>query len=359
MRHIPRLRRRVGWLLVILGALVLVRIPWFYLRSWWVGSHLTHQALSTVNSSRQHHHPQSLKWPSGVLSVLEISSLGVKAPVLQGTQMSVLNVAVGHLSSSVMPGMAGTSVLAAHNATWFHHINRLKPGALIKVVNRKETLTFRVMRAAVVHVGTPVVNSSNSSLVLEACYPLNALYLTPYRYLVWANLVRATKTARQNGALPPNTHYIAQGIPSAVQKQGLTLATNYMPMGTLTVKGHPSTNWRQSNGPLNAADATTTLFFAALHIARANNPQWWHQLAPTLPFSKAKLLVSNPVQQFLSRANESEIVHSNQVTETTLTVNVALNTPTGVHDYQIMVSNKVRNNRLTMTGFTLRPLRGN
>lgn len=93
--------------------LVVLRIPWFYLRSWWVGSHLTHQALSSVSPSAPHHTP-GRKWPRGVLSVLEISSLGVKAPVIQGTQMSELNVAVRHLTTSVMPGMAGTSVLAAH-----------------------------------------------------------------------------------------------------------------------------------------------------------------------------------------------------------------------------------------------------
>lgn len=225
-------------------------------------------------------------------------------------------------------------------------------------MNKQETVTFRVARAAVVHVGTPVTNSSNSSLVLEACYPLNALYLTPYRYLVWANMVKATKNREQNQSLPPNTQYTAQGIPSAVKKQGLTLATNYMPMGTLSVHGHPSKNWRQSNAPLNAADATTTLFFAALHIARANNAQWWHQLAPTLPFSKVQIIGKESVQHYLSRANESESVQGNMVSQTTLVIDVALNTPTGLHDYQLKTTNEVRNNRLTLTGFTLTPLSG-
>lgn len=320
-----RLLRLVGFVLVAAGLVLGGRIPFFYLRSWWVGHHLVAGALGS--STRPHPRKpaqNAYPWPPGLLSVLQIPALGVSAPVLQGTSDAQLNVAVGHLKSSVLPGQAGTSILAAHDVTWFHRINHLKPGALIKVVEPGKTLTFRVTKSAVVHTGTPVYNSSNSSIVLEACYPLNALYLTPYRYLVWATLVSSTPKRTGQPSIAPNTHYSAWGIPPAIQAQGLTLATNDMPMGTLSIQGDPTQRWRQSNAPLNAADATTTLFFAVLHIAGAQDSAAWTQIAPKLPYATLGPLAGQGVAQYLSSAQETESVADGSLHSTALTVGAQL-----------------------------------
>lgn len=340
-----------GWGLLLVGLFVLGRIPYFYLRSWWVGSHLAQSALSAAHVKDSKSRQPVRPWPSSVLSVLEIPSLGVKAPVIQGTQMAQLNVAVGHLSSSVYPGQAGTSILAGHNATWFRHINRLKPGNLITVVERHRILTYHVTRSAVVGVGTPVHNSSNSTIVLEACYPLDVLYLTPYRYLVWASLVSTKSTTNGSPAVPPNTQYTPVGIPASVNAQGLTLATNYLPMGTLTIHGNPSKQWRQSNAPLNAADATTTLFFAMLHIARSNNPTWWREFAPNLPYSTVSQLTEYPISHYLSQANETEVVRGTTVIQTSLSVQVVLNAQAET----ITTTDRVVNNRVEVESVRVRP----
>lgn len=338
-----RTMRLAGWGLLFVGLFVLGRIPFFYLRSWWVGHTLVQTALKASPTNNHHGHGQSVApWPSSVLSVLEIPSLGVNAPVIQGTQMQQLNVAVGHLPSSVYPGQSGTSILAGHNATWFRHINRLKSGNVITVVDRHRVLTYHVTRSAVLGVGAPVYNTSNSSIVLEACYPLNVLYLTPYRYLVWATLVsiRSTKTGKPT--IPPNTQYTPVGIPPAVQAQGLTLATNYLPMGTLTIQGHPSKSWRQSNAPLNAADATTTLFFAMLHIAQANNSTWWHELAPNLPYSTIQPLIGSQITHFLSQADEFETVTGNKISGSALQIEVQLTGGTNPGDYKIAMQSLIK-----------------
>ena len=351
---VQRIGRAIGWGLLAIGVLVLARIPYFYLRSWWVGTHLAQSALRAKTVNHHKGKAPAPAWPHSVLSVLEIPSLGVTAPVVEGTQEAQLNVAVGHLSTSVLPGAPGTSVLAAHNATWFHHINNLKPGALIKVIDRHHTVVFRVSRSAVVHVGTPVANSPQSTLVLEACYPLNALYFTPYRYLVWAHIV-ATNSTPETVRIAPNPSYTPERIPAAVKAQGLTLATNYMPMGTLSIQGHPYGAWRQSNAPLNAADATTTLFFAALHIARSDNAAWWKQLAPSIPFSHLAPLVSGRIVRFLSSADETEMVNGSTVKYTTVKITVDLNTPNGVQPYSVSATNDVRNNQVTLVNFKVVP----
>ena len=353
-----RMARTAGWLLVLTGAVIMVRIPYFYLRSWWVGSHLAARALTarTTKGAPKPGRPVATSaWPASVQSVLEIPKLGLTAPVLEGTLDPQLNVAVGHLPTSVSPGQAGTSILAAHNATWFRHINRLKPGNVITVVDRHQTLTFRVTKSAVVHVGTPVYNSTNPSIVLEACYPLNVLYLTPYRYLVWANLVSSKHVTQGQPPVPPNTQYEPAGIPTAVQAQGLTLATNYMPMGTLTIQGHPSPVWRQSNAPLNAADATTTLYFAMIHIAAADNPTWWQQLAPHIPFSALEPLVSGQISRYLRATNEFETSTHRNVTQTELQTAVQVNSAAGTQDYIITMRTQVVGHEVFLASVAFQP----
>ena len=346
-RFSPRLvARMAGFLLVAAGLIVLGRIPFFYLRSWWVGTHLAQAALSQTPTSD--HTGAAAAWPQNVLSVVQIPSLGVNAPVMQGTTNAQLNVAVGHLTTSVMPGQPGTSILAAHDVTWFHHIDRLKPGQVINIVEPHRILTFHVTKSAVVHVGTPVYNSANASIVLEACYPLNALYLTPYRYLVWANLASTQKAKAAHPLIPPNTQYTAVGIPRAVKAQGLTLATNYMPMGTLTIKGSPSPAWRQSNAPLNAADATTELFFAMIHIAEANNPAWWHQLAPNIPYSDLRPLIGAQVS-YVGKADEVEIVKRNSVIGSQIQVPLQVNRGSSPGNYSVTLSDTVHKMTMAVT----------
>src|SRR6185437_16130897 len=66
--------------------------------------------------------------------LLEAPVLGLVAPVLEGTGDAVLDDAVGHDPESAWPGGQGTSVLSAHDVTWFSHIDRLKPGDEIRYV---------------------------------------------------------------------------------------------------------------------------------------------------------------------------------------------------------------------------------
>ncbi|AUW94235.1 hypothetical protein BXT84_09985 [Sulfobacillus thermotolerans] len=286
------------------------------------------------------------------MDIIRIPKLDLTAPVLQGIQDAVLNVAVGHLPTSVNPGRPGLSVLAGHDVTWFRHINRLKPGDVIVVQGRTHTYTFHVTHSTVVHVGAPVYNTPGPSIVLEACYPLNALYLTPYRYLVWASLVKETGQ-RQMPSVPANTQYIPQGIPSAVAAQGLTLATNDLPMGHLTILGQPSATWKQSNAPLNAADATTTLFIAALHIAHANNARWWHQLAPSVPYATIMPLVTGQITKYLSLVNEIENVQGTNLkdTEIRLTVEITGGIAPGI--YQVEAATLANSQKITLTAFNL------
>ncbi len=126
---------------------------------------------------------------------LEAQSIGLNAPVVEGTGDAQLAVAVGHVPSSVWPSSAGTAVLSAHDVTWFSQIGQLKQGSTFQFVTPCETYRYVVTKTEIVKAGSPIYSTSASRIVLTSCYPFTALYLTPDRYLVEADLVSRSEKA--------------------------------------------------------------------------------------------------------------------------------------------------------------------
>jgi sortase A len=129
---------------------------------------------------------------TGQLSgILSIPSLNLKAPVEEGTDDAELNVAVGHDPQSVWPGVNGAAVFLAHDVSYFVHLNALKAGDVITYQTACNTVKFVVSSQQIVAAGSAVSNTTNASLVLDTCYPPNALFFTPKRLLVRATEVSA------------------------------------------------------------------------------------------------------------------------------------------------------------------------
>ncbi|MCF8568442.1 class D sortase [Alicyclobacillus tolerans] len=126
-----------------------------------------------------------------LLGRLSIQNLGLEAPVTQGTALDILAHSAGHLTTSALPGQVGTAVIAAHDVTYFHHIDQLQPGDEIRIHTAQGTFWYAVVSHKVIRVGTSVVNTAYPSLMLETCYPLNALNLVNQRYVVMAVLVKS------------------------------------------------------------------------------------------------------------------------------------------------------------------------
>ncbi len=318
------MKRRAGGFLVVLGVLLASWVAIFQWHSSTTGRRLVHRYVKAETATLTH----AEHLPSGVVGILRIPSLKETAPIVEGTTMAQLAIGVGHLQDSVMPGQPGTSVLAGHNVTWFHRINLLKVGDIFSVIRGRNRYEFRIVRTAIVQAGMPLVDSRTPTVVLESCYPLNALYFTRDRYLVWA---------REVGVRPlvvaPSVHlgtsFKAWGIPPALEAQGLTLRTNAMPMGHLTIRGNPSRDFVQSNAPLAAAQATTTLFFAGIHTLVQHHVAWGANLA--LPPSSPLWPLVSPGStiQYLTQADEGVVARGTQVRSTRLTVEIAATSPRG------------------------------
>ena len=226
--------------------------------------------------------------PAGtVVADLSIPVLDVRAAVVAGTDPLALSTAPGWVSTSALPGEDGTAVIAAHNATFFRHLDRLRPGDRIDVVTQQGRFVFAVDRARIVRAGTPLVNSRRPTLALVACYPLDALYLTPWRYVVDAHLVQSDLAATVLQPPARSWPYVA-AVPAAIaQRYNLWLSGNNLPMGTLTYQG-PATpaafRFEGTDLPYDVVAEALRLFFAARDVAAlADAADWARMTAGPVP----------------------------------------------------------------------------
>jgi len=216
--------------------------------------------------------------PNGsVVARLVIPALRLNVPVVQGTGFGQLFFTPGHYVGSVLPGEPGTSVIAAHNATFFRHLNTLRQGSRIMVVTRQGTFLFAVTGARVVSDTAGLPNTVAPSLDLEACYPLNALYFTPDRYIVFSRLIRSSTekpVPRLPSAKPSVTPYHAN-IPTSIESRfSLSLADNSLPMGSLTYHAPHNAEvlaFEESPKPLEAETVAISLWLAYVDASRSGN----------------------------------------------------------------------------------------
>jgi len=228
--------------------------------------------------------------PGQLSGLLSIPALNLDAPVEEGTDDQELDVAVGHDPQSVWPGVDGAAVFLAHDVSYFVHLNELKPGDVITYQTACNTVKFEVSNQQVIPAGSAVSNTTAPSLVLDTCWPPNALFFTPDRLLIRATEVgAATKGANLDAGAQfvktvQSTDYTTSA-PPALQAQGLTLEQNEAPMGTMNLVD-ASVAFAQSPGPLSLEAAGLETYFGGLHAAAQHQAAWWAAMAPGLPLPR-------------------------------------------------------------------------
>lgn len=225
----------------------------------------------------------------GVLAgALTIPKLAVKAPVESGTTDQVLNDAVGHFDGTAWPGQHGTSVLLAHDVSYFGHLGALQQGDQLSYQSGCTTYTFTVVGHQVVKNGAPIPSVPGTAVVLDTCWPTDALWYTPDRYLVEAVQSQVSVGNPPASTTQPRfpTNFAGTASPS-LQATGLTLETNEEPMGTMTFQGTPSPQWTQSPAPLALEEAALADYFGGYHAATSGSSAWWSSVAPGVPMPAA------------------------------------------------------------------------
>jgi sortase A len=354
----------IGFVSIVTGLAILGSIAAFYYHSDRVGHALVGSEQSRIDRSKREAaaHPtappqcapfsDSAVGPQGIVRA---PAIHMAAPVLANDGDAQLAVAVAHIGGSSWPGNPGTVVLAAHDVTYFSRINVLTTGQMVEFETPCFTYLYRVTGHQVVPTGSPVYSSPGQSLlVLETCYPLNALYLTPQRYLVDA----VYAGARPVGApIAPTPAAVTASVPAppALAQQGLTLATNNVLLGQLNLAGSPQPAWQQSPQPLDDETAALSAYIAGVRSAEQGQLLWWNAIAPDTPFAASSVLRGAQISGYVQPLNPLLTVSGRDWTDAQLTADVRVTGGSHPGVYAIDVTMKITGGTILITGWSMTP----
>jgi sortase A len=123
---------------------------------------------------------------------LLIPRLDLDEIVVEGVGLDELNTGPGHLPGTVMPGVAGNSVISAHRDRHFRHFDKLVVGDRIATDASGHATTWVVVAIRVVDKDAPALfRTSEPTLTLTTCWPLRFLGTSPQRLIVTAKPISA------------------------------------------------------------------------------------------------------------------------------------------------------------------------
>jgi sortase A len=107
---------------------------------------------------------------------IQIPTIKIDAPVVQGDGWEQLKKGVGQNVGSVNPGQIGNIILSAHNDVYgelFRYLDKLAPGDQVVLYTQQRQYTYIVDRTAVVEPTAVEVMASTGSptVTLISCYP--------------------------------------------------------------------------------------------------------------------------------------------------------------------------------------------
>jgi sortase A len=343
---------------------ILTNIALFYARSNGVGDQLRGQEEATVRAARHDvgARPASAarvcanspKGTGQLAGLVEAPSISLDAPVVEGTDDAQLAVAVGHVPASSWPGQIGTVVLAAHDVSWFSHIDHLGVGSDIDYVTPCLTYHYVVSGSEVVPTGTPVYNTTAQRLVLVTCYPLNALFLTPNRFLVEASLQSITTGGHQGTVPPPGQGSVPTSLPASVAAQVDPQVTTTAPLGLQSISGTPAAPWEESVNPINAEGSVLALYFGAIQVAETS-PSEWSSVAPGVPAGAAAPLEGAQITGVPEPVTPTLAVAGYTLTGATIQATVEVSGGSNPGTYQVVMQATVQDARLVVTGWQMTP----
>ena len=145
------------------------------------------------DAARARHEPES----GSIIGRLEIPRLSVSVIVRAGSDARTLQLAVGHISGTALPGEDGNVGLAGHRDTFFRRLRDIRPDDEIRIVGTTGAFTYRVERTDIVQPNDVWVldPTANPVLTLVTCYPFTYVGSAPQRFVVRAALERSPQAA--------------------------------------------------------------------------------------------------------------------------------------------------------------------
>ncbi|MBN1566394.1 MAG: class D sortase [Acidobacteria bacterium] len=131
------------------------------------------------------------------LGRIEISTIGLEAMILEGTDARTLRRAVGHIPGTPLPGRGGNVAITGHRDTFFRPLRNIRKDDEIRLTTLSGSYRYRVDTIKVVEPEDMKVldKSEDAILTLVTCYPFYYVGPAPKRFVVRARRVFPDKNS--------------------------------------------------------------------------------------------------------------------------------------------------------------------
>jgi sortase A len=129
--------------------------------------------------------------PTALIGRLSVPRLHLSAMVREGIDGNTLDLAVGHIPATALPGQAGNVGVAGHRDTFFRGLKDLKDGDEIQFSTLRGDFQYVVESLVIVEPDYVEVlaPSSDNILTLVTCYPFSYIGAAPRRFVARARQV--------------------------------------------------------------------------------------------------------------------------------------------------------------------------
>jgi len=126
-----------------------------------------------------------------LLGRIEVSTIGLTAMILEGTDARTLRRAVGHIPGTSLPGRQGNVVITGHRDTFFRPLRNISKDDEITLTTLSGAYRYRVDSTEVVAAeDTEVLAATDDAvLTLVTCYPFYYVGPAPRRFIVRAHMI--------------------------------------------------------------------------------------------------------------------------------------------------------------------------
>jgi sortase A len=186
------------------------------------------------------------------------------------------------------------------------------------------------------------------------CWPTDALWFTPDRYVVTATEVRVQRSTPRTLSVPAGTGSSSApsvAAPPALVAEGLTLTSYSVPMGTMTIRGTPSPAWVESPAPLADQQAAVEAFIGGVRAAVQDQTAWWADIAPGVQIPEPLLGAQSP--SYLSALDVTVTAVGSHATAVRLTTTVAVTGGSAPGRYAMTVDDTIAGHRLRIAAWVL------
>ena len=125
------------------------------------------------------------------LGRIEISTIGLEAMILEGTDARTLRRAVGHIPGTPLPGQRGNVAITGHRDTFFRSLRNIRKDDEIRLTTLSGSYRYWVDFIKVVEPEDMEVldNSEDAILTLVTCYPFYYMGPASKRFIVRAHRI--------------------------------------------------------------------------------------------------------------------------------------------------------------------------